>query len=83
LEKKGKNKLLIFKLLNPKILNKFTSFDTVKIITRNINNNKKLKYKKGKKGNLEEKIILKVNIKSNIKKIIKKVIKNVKNIIFV
>ncbi|MCJ1480102.1 hypothetical protein MMC06_000256 [Schaereria dolodes] len=58
LEKMGEDELSVLRPLDPRTISEFTSFDALKAVAEGVDGGKKLKYGKGKQGNLEEEMVL-------------------------
>jgi hypothetical protein len=82
LEKKGKDELLVLRPLDPRTISEFTSFDALRAATGGIDGGKKLKYGKGKEGNLEEEMVLEVDVGGSVEEIIEEVVRGVRDVMF-
>ncbi|KAF4635112.1 hypothetical protein G7Y89_g2981 [Cudoniella acicularis] len=81
LEEKGKDELPVLKPLDPRIVSEFTSFDALRAAAGGVGG-KKLKYGKGKEGNLEEEMVLEVDVGGSVEEIIKEVVRGVRDVMF-
>lgn len=79
-EEKEKDELPVLRPLDPKTISGFTSFDALKAAPGGVDGGKKLKYGKGKEGNLEEEMVLKVDIGGSVEEIIEEVVRGVKDV---
>ena len=82
LEKKGKDELPVLRPLDPSTLSEFTSFDAVRAAAGGVDGGKKLKYGKGKEGNLEEERVLEVDVGGSVEEIIEEVVRGVRDVMF-
>ena len=81
LEKKGKDELPVLRPLDPRTISEFTNFDALKAAV-GVDGGKKLKYGKGKEGNLEEEMVLEVDFGGSVEEIIEEVMGGVRDVMF-
>jgi hypothetical protein len=82
LEKKGKDELPVLIPLDPRTISGFTSFDALRAAAGGVDGERKLKYGKGKEGNLEEEMVLEVDVGGNVEEIIEEVVRGVRDVMF-
>ena len=82
LEKKGKDELPVLRPLDPRTISEFTSFDALRAAAGGVDGGKKLKYGKGKEGNLEEEMVLEVDVGGSVEEIIEEVVRGVRDVMF-
>jgi hypothetical protein len=82
LEKKGKDELPVLRPLDPRTISGFTSFDAFRATTGGVDGGMRLKYGKGKEGNLEEEIVLEVDVGGSVEEIIEEVVRGVRDVMF-
>ena len=82
LEKKGEDELPVLRPLDPRTISEFTSFDALRAAAGGVDGGKKLKYGKGKEGNLEEEMVLEVDVGGSVEEIIEEVIRGVRDVMF-
>ena len=81
LDKKGNDELPVLRPLDPRTISEFTSFDALRAAAGGVDGGKKLKYGKGKEGNLEE-MVLEVDVGGSVEEIIEEVIRGVRDVMF-
>ena len=81
LERERTDELPVLRPLDPSIISRFTSFDALRVAA-SVDGGKKLKYGKGKKGNLEEEMVLDVDVGGNVEDIIDEVVSGVRDVMF-
>jgi hypothetical protein len=74
--------LPVLRPLDPSTISGFTSFDTLRTNAEDVDGGKKLKYGKGKEGNLEEEMMLEVDIGGSVEEIIEEVVRGVTDVMF-
>jgi len=72
--------LPILRPFDPTTISGFTSFDAFRAAASGVDSERKLKYGQGKKGNLEEEMVLNIDVGGNIENIIEEVLKGVQNV---
>jgi hypothetical protein len=77
-EREEKVELPVLRLLDPRTVRDFTSFDALKAAARG----ETLKYGQGKEGNLDEEMVLDVNVEARVEDIIEEVSRGVTNVMF-
>ena len=82
LEEKRKDELPLLKPLDPRTVSTFTSFDALKAAAGGIDSGKKLKYRTGKEGNLEEEMVLEVDVGGSVEEIIEEVVRGLRDVMF-
>jgi hypothetical protein len=82
LEKIGEDELPVLRPLDPRTISGFTSFDALRAVAGGVDGGKKLKYGKGKEGNLEEEMVLEVDVGGNVEEIIEEVVRGVRDVMF-
>ena len=83
LEEMGSDdELPILRPLDPRTISEFTSFDALRAAAGGVAGGKKLKYGKGKEGNLEEEMVLEVDIGGSVEEIIEEVVNGVRDVMF-
>jgi hypothetical protein len=82
LEKNGKDELPVLRPLDPRTISEFTSFDALRATARGVDGGKKLKYGKGKEGNLDEEMVLEVDVGGSVEEIIEEVVRGVRDMMF-
>ena len=80
LEERGSEELPVLRPLDPRMTSGFTSFDALRAAAGGVDDGKHLKYGKGKKGNLEEEIMLEVDVRGSVEDIIDEVVRGVRDI---
>ncbi|KIM96990.1 hypothetical protein OIDMADRAFT_148133 [Oidiodendron maius Zn] len=75
------DELPVLRPLDPSRISGFTSFDALRAAA-GVEGGKKLKYGKGKKGNLEEEMILDVDVGGIVEEIIEDVVRGVRDVMF-
>ena len=81
LEGERTDELPVLRPLDPSWISGFTSFDALRAAA-GVDGGKKLEYGKGKKGNLEEEMILDVDVGGNVEEIIEDVVRGVRDVMF-
>ncbi|KAF2189271.1 hypothetical protein K469DRAFT_62312 [Zopfia rhizophila CBS 207.26] len=79
-EEDEEEELPLLKPLDPRTISGFVSFDALRAAARGGDRGKKLKYRKGKEGKLEEEIVLKIDIRGGVEEIIEKVVEGVRDV---
>lgn len=74
--------LPVLRPLDPSTISGFTSFDALRAAAEGADNGKKMKYGKGKEGNLEEEMVLDVDVRGSVEKIIEEIVRGVRNVMF-
>lgn len=82
LEEEGKDELPVLRPLDPRMISEFTNFDAFRAAAGSVDGGKKLKYGKGKKGNLEEEMVLEVDVGGSVEEIIEEVVSGVRDVMF-
>jgi hypothetical protein len=82
LEKEENDELPVLRPLDPRTISEFTSFDALRAAAGGVGGGNKLKYGGGKKGNLEEEMVLEVDVGGNVEEIIEEVVRGVKDVMF-
>ena len=82
LQKKGNHELPVLRPLDPRTVNEFTSFDALRAAAGGIGAGKKLKYGKGKEGNLEEEMVLEIDVRGSVEEIVEEVMRGTKDVMF-
>jgi hypothetical protein len=80
-EKDEEEELPVLRPLDPSTISGFSSFDALKAAVQGVGGSK-LKYGKGKEGNLEEEMSLDVDVDGGVEEIIEEVVEGVKDIMF-
>ena len=83
LEKSGKDEFPVLRPLDPRTISEFTSFDALRAAAGGVDGGKKLKYGKGKEGNLEEEMVLEVDVGGSVEEIIEEVVMGIRDVMFV
>ncbi|KAI9830342.1 MAG: hypothetical protein M1819_005723 [Sarea resinae] len=76
-EQNGEDELPVLRPLDPRTISAFTSFDALRAAAGGVDGGAKLKYGKGKKGNLEEEMVLEVDVGGSVEDIIEEVVRGV------
>jgi hypothetical protein len=74
------DELPVLRPLDPTTISGFTSFDALRAAAGGVDGGKKLKYGKGKAGNLEEEMVLEVDIGGSVEEIIEEVVSGVRDL---
>ena len=74
--------LPVLRPLDSRAISAFTSFDELRAAAGGVDGGKKLKYGKGKEGNLEEEMVLEVDIGGSVEEIIEEVVRGVRDVMF-
>jgi hypothetical protein len=74
--------LPILRPLDPTTISGFTSFDALRAAAGGVDGGTKLKYGKGKAGNLEEEMVLEVDVGGSVEEIIEEVTRGVRDVMF-
>ena len=82
LEESKLNELPVLRPLDPRTVSGFSSFDALRAAAGGVDGGKKLKYGKGKEGNLEEEMVLEVDVRGGVEEIIEEVVRGVKHVMF-
>ncbi len=82
LEKRGEDEMPVLRPLDPRTISEFTSFDALRAAVRGVDGRKKLKYGKGKGGNLKEEMMLEVDVEGSVEEIIEEVLRGVRDVMF-
>ena len=83
LENDGEDELPVLRPLDPRTIGGFTSFDALRAAAAaGVDDGKKLKYGKGKAGNLLEEMVLQVDVGGSVEDIIEEVVKGVQDVMF-
>ena len=82
LEKKGEDELPVLRPLDPRTVSEFTSFNALRAAAGGVDGEKKLKYGKGKEGNLEEEMMLEVDVRGSVEEIIEEVVRGIRDVMF-
>ncbi|RDW66016.1 hypothetical protein BP6252_09651 [Coleophoma cylindrospora] len=72
--------LPVLRPLDPRMISGFTSFDALKAAVGGVEGGEKLKYGKGKAGNLEEEMVLEVDVGGRVEDIAEEVVKGVEDV---
>jgi hypothetical protein len=80
LENMEEDDLPVLRPLDPSTISGFTSFDALRAAAGGVDGGKKLKYGKGKEGNLEEEMVLEVDIGGTVEEIIEGVVRGVRDV---
>ncbi len=76
------DELPVLRPLDPRTISEFTSFDALRAAAGGVDSGKKLKYGKGKEGNLKEEIVLEVDVGGSVEEIIEEVLRGVRDVMF-
>ena len=76
----SEDELPVLRPLDPRTISEFTSFDALRAAAGGFDGGKKLKYGKGKEGNLEEEMVLEVDVEGSVEDIIDEVVRGVRNV---
>ena len=76
------DELPVLRPLDPRTISEFTSFDALRAAAGGVDGGKKLKYGKGKEGNLEEEMVLEVDVGGSVEEIIEEVVRGVRDVMF-
>jgi hypothetical protein len=79
-EEEEEEELPVLKPLDPRTISGFASFDALRAAAGGGDRGKKLKYGKGKEGNLEEEMVLNIGIRGVVEEIIEKVVEGVRDV---
>ena len=82
LEESKLNELPVLRPLDLRTVSGFTSFDALRAAAGGVDGGKKLKYGKGKEGNLVEEMVLEVDVRGGVEEIIEEVVRGVKDVMF-
>ncbi|RDW72185.1 hypothetical protein BP5796_08219 [Coleophoma crateriformis] len=72
--------LPVLRPLDPRMISGFTSFDALKAAVGAVEGGERLKYGKGKAGNLEEEMVLEVDVGGRVEDITEEVVKGVEDV---
>jgi hypothetical protein len=81
-EEEEEEELPVLRPLDPRTVSGFSSVDALRAAAGVVDGGKKLKYGKGKEGNLEEEMVLDVDIGGSVEEIIEEVVEGVRNVMF-
>jgi hypothetical protein len=79
-EKEEEEDLPVLRPLDPRTISGFGSFDTLRAAVGSVDSQEKLKYGKGKEGNLEEEMLLETDVAGSVEDIIKEVVRGVEDV---
>ena len=74
------DELPVLRPLDPRTIGEFTSFDALRAAAGGIDGGEKLKYGKGKAGNLEEEMVFEVDVGGSVEEIIEEVVRGVRDV---
>jgi hypothetical protein len=81
-EKNLKDEVPVLRPLDPTMIRGFTSFDALRAAVGGVDGREELEYGKGKEGNLEEEMVLKINVEGGVEDIIEEVVTGVTDVMF-
>ena len=81
-EKDDEEEIPILRPLDPSTIRGFTSFDALRAATGRVDGGRKLRYGKGKAGNLEEEMRLDVDVGGSTEEIIEEVVEGVRDVMY-
>jgi hypothetical protein len=70
----------VLRPLDPRTIGEFTSFDALRAAAGCVDGGEKLKYGKGKAGNLEEEMVLEVDVRGSVEEIVEEVLSGVRDV---
>ena len=76
------DELPVLRPLDPRTIGEFTSFDALRAAAGGVGGGEKLKYGKGKAGNLEGEMVLEVDVGGSVEEIIEEVVRGVRDVMF-
>ena len=76
------DELPVLRPLDPRTIGEFTSFDALRAAAGGVDGGEKLKYGKGKAGNLEGEMVLEVDVGGSVEEIIEEVVRGVRDVMF-
>jgi hypothetical protein len=79
-EKMDDDELPVLRPFDPRNISGFTTFDAFRAAVGGTDSGKKLAYGKGRKGNLEEEMLLDIDVGGSVEDIIEEVVKGVKDV---
>ncbi|MCJ1341039.1 hypothetical protein MMC09_006335 [Bachmanniomyces sp. S44760] len=80
MERIDNDKLPVLRPLDPRTTSQFTSFDALRATIEVVDNGNQSSYGKGKEGNLEEEMVLKIDVGGSVEEIIEEVVRGVEDI---